>query len=599
LFFLASDVILISLAVYLAFLFRLEFAINGQSFPALEKTLILALIFNIPIFYFFGLYSFSWSYVSTRELTSLLKAATLAFLLSAVILFFSRDFPSFVGFPRSVLFVSYFLTLLFTGGIRLAKRIYLQIIKKGNGDKQERTLLVGAGDAAEQILRSIQGSPDTPYFPIGFVDDSPFKQGNLIHGVKVLGKIEDIPGIVKKEGAERVIVALPSADSSVIKKAVEKSRAAGLKKIKILPALSEIVNEQVSLTDVRDFKMEDLLERQPLLYDPSSMEKFIQGKIVLITGAAGSIGSELARQTAKFRPARLLLLDQDETGVFNISKELRIKFPELNPSPVIADIRDKEKIRRIFSEFRPNLVFHAAAYKHVPLMEQYPEEAIKNNVFGTEIVSKAALDYGAKKFIFISTDKAINSCSVMGATKRIGEMICLTLNQKGATKFISVRFGNVLGSRGSVIPIFKEQIKKGGPLEVTHQQMKRYFMVIPEAVSLVLQAGQIGQGGEVFVLNMGNPVRILDLAKELIRFSGLEPDKDIPIVFSGPRPGEKFFEEILTAEEGTIATENQNIFRAKLSNVDEEKLNRALEKLRNSPNDLNPDQILTLLKEIL
>ncbi|MDP2967185.1 MAG: polysaccharide biosynthesis protein, partial [bacterium] len=311
------------------------------------------------------------------------------------------------------------------------------------------------------------------------------------------------------------------------------------------------------------------------------------------------IGSELCRQIAKFNPSLLLLLDQDETGIFNISEELKNKFPRLKISSVIADIQDEEKMDKVFNELHPNIVFHAAAYKHVPLMEENPDEAIKNNIFGTNIVAKSALKSGAEKFIFISTDKAVNPTSVMGATKRLGEMICQMLNQKNNTKFISVRFGNVLDSRGSVIPIFREQIKRRGPVEVTHPEMKRYFMLISEACLLVMQAGAIGRGGEVFVLDMGKPIKILDLAKEMIRFSGFEPDKDIPIVFTEPRPGEKLFEEILTAEEGIITTENQKIFRAKLSVVDEKKLNEGLEKLKNEVQKAEKKEIINTLKQLI
>ena len=327
--------------------------------------------------------------------------------------------------------------------------------------------------------------------------------------------------------------------------------------------------------------------------------KFIQNKKILVTGAAGSIGSELCRQIVEFNPSFLLVLDQDETGIFNISQELKEKFPKLSFVSLVADIRDETKIKQIFEEFSPNIVFHAAAYKHVPLMEEQPDEAVKNNIFGTKVVAENALNNKAEKFIFISTDKAVNPNSVMGATKRAGEMICQTLNQKNSTKFISVRFGNVLASRGSVIPIFLEQIKKGGPLTITHPDMRRYFMVTSEACLLVMQAGTMGQGGEVFVLDMGNAIKILDLAKELIRLSGLEPDKDIPIVYTEPRPGEKLFEEILTAEEGTIATQNQKIFIAKLSNVNNNELNQELEKLEGAAQDGDNGEIIKILKELV
>ncbi|KPJ55298.1 hypothetical protein AMJ47_00255 [Parcubacteria bacterium DG_72] len=592
LFFISADVLLIILAVYLSFLLRFDGAIPGEFISAFEITAILALVFHIPIFYFFGLYSFSWSYISTREIISLFFSTTFSFLFLGTAIFLSRDFSSFIGFPRSTLFISYVLVLFFTSAIRFSKKVYLQLLKTKDFVEREKVLIVGAGDAGEQIARSIQSSK-SPYLPVGFIDDSPVKKASFIHGIKVLGGIEDMVQIVDKYKPSGIIVAFPSARKEVVKKAVEKGRQSGIEKIKVLPSLSEIVNDQVSLTDIRDFKIEDLLEREVSLPDGSDLEALLKDKVVLITGAAGSIGSEISRQAAKLNPSKILLLDQDETGIFNIKKEIQ------SAVPIIADIRDQVKIRQVFKEFRPNIVFHAAAYKHVPLMETEPEEAVKNNIFGTKIVAEAALSFEVEKFIFISTDKAVNPVSVMGITKRVGEMICHALNKKGNTRFISVRFGNVLGSRGSVIPIFKEQIKTGGPVKVTHEEMERYFMVIPEAVSLVLQASQMGKGGEVFVLDMGNPVRIIDLAKEVIKLSGLEPDKDIPVVITGVRPGEKLSEEIFATEEGIMATHYKSIFSARLSDFDEEKFNNALDILSFAAKNSNREKIIKTLKDIL
>ncbi len=598
--FLIADILLISLAVLLAFLLRFDGIIPAQYLDqgTLQTMIFLALLFCLPIFYYFGLYSFSWSYVSADELISLAKAVILSFGFFTVSFFILKNFQSS---PRSTLFISYFLIFIFCGGIRFAKRVYLQTSnKRKTKQEKEKTLIVGAGDAGEQILRSILTSSGS-YLLLGFVDDNSAKQGAIIHGLKVLGRISDIPKIVKEKQIEQMIIALPSVGSQTIKNAVLMGRKAGLRKIKIVPPLAEIINGQVSIRHLREIQLEDLLGREQVILDMQPLQNFINDKVVLITGAAGSIGSELSRQVAKFRPSLLLLLDQDETGIFNISKKLS-SIQELNFLPIkslITDIRDEEKINHIFEQFKPNIVFHAAAYKHVPLMERQADEAVKNNIFGTKIVAEAALKYGIEKFVFISTDKSINPTSIMGATKRVGEMICQLLNQKNNTKFISVRFGNVLDSRGSVIPIFKEQIKKGGPIEVTHSEMKRYIMVNSEAVLLVMQAGSIGKGGEVFVLDMGKPISILDLAKELIRLSGFEPDKDIPIVFTEPRPGEKFFEEILTAEEGTIATQNKNIFMARLSKVNEIELDEQLEKLKIFARQNNQEEIINILKKLV
>lgn len=564
LFFMAADIVFIFLAVWLSFFLRFDYDIPSQYFNSIWQISALYLFFIIPIFYLTGLYTFSWSFVSTNDLLSIARALALSFIFTIIVIFISKDFYAFEGFPRSVLLISYFLVFLFSGGLRFSKRIYFSIFR-GNTIGRERTLIVGAGDAGEQILRNILSSSETPYLPIGFVDDNQIKQNVSIHGVKVLGKISQIPQIIKNSQVSQLIIALPSASSKVIKDAVELARKSGIKKIKIFPAFSEIITGKFSLESLKNVEMEELLGRDSVRLDTSEISKLIKGKIILVTGAAGSIGSELSRQIARFSPLELALLDQDETGTFNICQEIQYTFADLNISPLIADIRDKEKISGIFKKLKPDIVFHAAAYKHVPLMEDNPDEAVKNNVFGTSILANACLENNVQKLIFISTDKAVNPSSVMGATKRIGEMICQVYNQKGVTKFISVRFGNVLDSRGSVIPIFREQIKRGGPVEVTDPAMQRYFMLNSEACLLVLQAGAMGQGGEVFVLDMGQPIKILELAKEMIKLHGFEPDKNIAIVFKGIRPGEKLFEEILTAEEGTAATKHQRIFMAKIA----------------------------------
>lgn len=597
-FFLIADAILISLSAYLAFIVRFEGQIPNQYSLNILGVILLSLIITIPIFYFSKLYYFTWSYVSTDELISLIKATGLSFLILTASFFILREHPIFTGFPRSTLFISYFFIFIFCGGLRFSKRIYLQIFSKGKEEK-ERTLIIGAGDAGEQILRSILASKSRFFSPIGFVDDNPAKQGIFIHGLKVLGKIEDIPKIVKNNQVKGMIIAMPSAGALFIKKAVEKGREAGLRKIKIIPLFTEIIDGQVSVSNLKDLQVEDLLLREPVLLDFTLIENFIKNKKILITGAAGSIGSELCQQVANFKPSLLVMLDQDETGIFNISEEIKRKFPNLKFSPVISDIQDKDTIDYIFNKFQPEVVFHAAAYKHVPLMEIYPTEAVKNNIFGTKTLADAALKYEVNDFIFISTDKAINPSSIMGTSKRIGEMIGQVLNQRNSTKFTSVRFGNVLDSRGSVIPIFKERIQKGGAIEITHPEMKRYFMLISEACLLVMQAGAIGKGGEVFVLDMGKPIKILDLAKELIKLSGLEPDKDIPIVFTQPRPGEKLFEEILTTKEETVATKSEKIFITKLSEVNEEKLNSCLKKLKEVIINKDKKIIVETLKEIV
>jgi len=596
LFLVISDIILIFLSIILAFIVRFEGPIPERYFVNILGLIFFSILFTLPIFYFFKLYFFSWEYVSTEELISLTKATALSFLLLTATYFILRDHQLFSGFPRSTIFITYFFIFVLCGGLRFAKRIYRQIFTKESEEEKINVLIVGAGDWGEQILRSIKSSRQ--YFPVGFVDNELSKQGVLIHGLRVLGTISDIPKIAKENLIEEMVIALPYG-SKEIRKAVELGRKAKIKKIKILPSIGDLISGEVPLARLKEIDMEDLLGREPIELDKKLIAEFINGKIVLITGAAGSIGSELSRQVSSFSPSLLLILDQDETGIFNLFNELKEKFLRKNIKPLICDIRDEEKIRKIFQKFKPQIVFHAAAYKHVPLMEENPDEAVKNNIFGTEIVAKAALENGTEKFIFISTDKAVNPTSIMGATKRIGEMICQVLNKEGKTKFISVRFGNVLDSRGSVIPIFKEQIKVGGPVTVTHPEMKRYFMLKSEACLLVMQAGAIGREGEVFVLDMGTPIKILDLAKEMIKLAGFEPDKEIPITFIGQRAGEKLFEEVRSAEEGTLATKYQKILIAKLKEPDEAKLKKGLEELRIATQKGDKNEIVKIFKDLI
>lgn len=598
LFFLISDILLILLSVFLAFFVRFEGPIPPKYFLNIKGLILFSAVFTIPIFYFFKLYFFSWSYVSTEELISLVKATFLSFLILTATYFVLRDHPLFSGFPRSTLFLTYFFIFILCGTLRFAKRIYFEIFPRGKREEKINVLIVGAGDIGEQILRAIKSQPKSRYFPVGFVDNELAKQGVMIHGLRVLGKINDIPKIAKENLIEEMIITLPYG-SKEIRKAVELGRKAKIKKIKILPSVGDLISGEIPLARLREIDVEDLLGREPVFLDKKLIADFIKSKKILITGAAGSIGSELSKQVASFSPSLLLILDQDETGIFNITNELKEKFPKLQIIPLICDIRYKAKIERIFDQYKPDIIFHAAAYKHVPLMEEHPDEAVKNNVFGTEIVANAALNSESEKFIFISTDKAVNPTSVMGATKRLGEMICQVLNKKGKTKFISVRFGNVLDSRGSVIPIFKEQIKSGGPVTVTHPEMKRYFMLNSEACLLVMEAGAIGEGGEVFVLDMGKPIKILDLAKEMIKLAGFEPDKDIPITFIGPRPGEKLFEEILSAEEGTLSTKYQKVLIAKLKEPNEEKIKEGLEKLKKVVEKNGKKEIIEILKELV
>jgi len=576
LFFIAFDFVAVMAALFLAFWLRFDGSIPSSYLNQLLLLLGLFALLKLPIFYFQRFYRMSWSYVGLSELITVFKGVIYGSFLLGTVSFLFRETALFLTFPRSILFIDFGITLMLVGGVRLLKRVYLQLRQKPIAGSP--TLIVGAGDAGEQLLRSILKERRPEHLPVGFVDDSPAKQGLMIHGFSVLGPCKALPQLVKRHAIQTILIATPSATSSAIRNMVDRSRKAGVTDIKVLPPLSELFSGRISATQLRQVNLEDLLGRSPVTVDTRVVERFLKGKTVLVTGAAGSIGSELCRQIARFSPAKLFLLDQDETGIFSLERQLNVHFPDLTFAGLMADVRDREKVFAVIARHRPQVLFHAAAYKHVGLMERFPEEAVKNNVLGTKVVAEAAIECGVKKFVLISTDKAVNPTSVMGASKRLCEILILALNQRQVTQFSAVRFGNVLGSRGSVVPIFEEQIKKRGPVTITHPDMRRYFMITSEAVLLVLQAAAMGQGGEVFVLDMGKPVKILDLARELIQLHGFEPDKDIPIVFTQPVPGEKLTESLLTSEEGTKATQHQRIFQAHLNaQIPERQLWEAIE----------------------
>jgi len=562
---LLSDAVLIVISLFLAFLIRFDGNIPLKYMSILWQVLPLALVIKIPLLILFGAYWFSWTYVSIEDLINTLAACVCGSLAFAASLFFLRNWQA-LSVPRSVVIIDFLLTCAGLSGIRLSYRVVRCIFaRKKMQALGQRTLIVGAGEAGEQLLQVLLREKDPRFWPVGFVDDDPGKQGLLIHGVRVLGPRSKLPHLIPTWRVETVIIAMPSAPSRVIREAVELARKGGAKQIKIVPFLSELYTGEVKVSEIRDVQPEDLLGRDPVSIDTQKVKDFLRGKRVLITGAAGSIGSEICRQVMRFEPEAILALDIDETGLFNLEKDLERRFSSKTFQITVGDVRDRAKIKTVFQKNHPQVIFHAAAYKHVPIMEAFPEEAVKTNVFGTQILVEEAHRAGAEAFVLISTDKAVNPVSVMGMTKRVAEMVVLEAGKRSATRCMAVRFGNVLGSRGSVLPLFMEQIRRGGPITVTHPEMERYFMTTSEAVLLVLQAAAMGQGGEVFVLDMGKPVKILNIAKELIRFYGFEPDKDIPIVFTGVRPGEKLKEELLTAEEGTEATKHKQVFVARMN----------------------------------
>jgi FlaA1/EpsC-like NDP-sugar epimerase len=515
------------------------------------RTLPLVLLIKLPVFYWFGLLQGWWRYVGMNDLIDITWAAVTGTALLYLVLLLRSP-----GFPGSVLIVDMVLTLVTVGGARFAVRAYAERNARTRAGGK-RIVVVGAGQAGIAIVRELRQDPDLDYNPVGFVDDDPTKTGIKIDGVKVLGTTEELGRIVAEHKVVSVLIAVASAKRPFVERIVDRCRACNVD-FKILPAIAERLNGTPSFRQVRQVSVEDLLGREPVELQLQPIQERLQGKILLITGAGGSIGSELARQVAEFGPRKLVLFERSENDLFKLGNELEAKFPQLDVAQVVGDILDVGTLRDAFSLYRPHSVFHAAAYKHVPMMENNCFQAVVNNVFGTYNVALVTNQYEAENFVLISSDKAVNPTNIMGCTKRMAELILLGLPQH-KTRFMAVRFGNVLGSNGSVVPIFQQQVAQGGPVTVTHPDAWRYFMTIPEAVQLVLQASSMGQGGEIFVLNMGEPVRILDLARNLILLSGLQPDRDIEIRFTGLRPGEKLVEELQLDTEGLKHTSHNQI----------------------------------------
>ena len=592
----AGEALFFIVILFLSYWMRLG-GIDRTHIP--QITFLIATVIPIKIlsFWLFRLYHMSFRYTSLYEIINVLKASSVSVLVFSLISTVLRGSSIMNGFPRSVIFIDFMLTFIMSSGLRLAFRMfYFPQLKRGKG---KRALIVGAGAAGELLVREMQTSALYSHIPVAFVDDDPKKRGSLIHGIRVSGGKGEIPEIVKGLGIDEIIIAIPSATSAQLRSIMEHVRRSEVENVKILPGLSHILTGKVTLGDIRGITVEDLLGREPVKIDLENIASYLRGKHVLITGAGGSIGSELCRQVAGFWPSSLIMVDVGETELFYIDREIREKFTKIPVQSVIADVKDTIRMREICFRCLPNVVFHAAAYKHVPLMEINPREAVLNNVEGTKTMAMISMESGVEKFIFISTDKAVNPTSVMGVTKRVAENL-LRCRDREKSRFVSVRFGNVLESRGSVVPIFKEQIRKGGPITITHPDMERYLMSITEAVQLVLQAGAMGKGNEVFVLDMGKPIRIFDLAQEMIRLSGFEPDKDIPIVFTGKRPGEKLFEELLTAEEGTVATKHEKLFVTQgLDALGSEYMEKVENLIRRTKDNMDKEGIIALLKELV
>ena len=587
-----SQVVLISASYYLSFVLRLDTDFDQATRLLFWQTVPLVIVVKLLLFYYFGLLRGWWRYVGMSDLLNigLANLFSSSFLYCTIILLLRP-----LGFPRSVIPIDMALSVLCVAGARFGVRAYTERAQKYEG--QKNTLIVGAGHAGSAVARELKVNPSLDYFPIGFVDDEPSKLGIKVGGIKVLGTTDDLPQLIVHHKVECVLIAIPSAPGRTVERIVDKCRECKVS-FKILPPLSELINQHASVTQVRKLRVDDLLSRNPVHLDLEQIRVRLEDKVLVITGAGGSIGSELARQVAAFNPRRLVLFDRSENDLFKIGMELSSKYPQLDFVPVIGDILDVNVLREVFALHRPTSVFHAAAYKHVPMMERNCFQAVVNNVFGTYNVALLARQFDAEDFVMISSDKAVNPTNVMGVSKRVAEVIILAL-QHNRTRFISVRFGNVLGSNGSVLPIFEEQIASGGPVTVTHPEAKRYFMTTAEAVQLVLQASTMGKGGEIFVLNMGEPINIVDLARRMIVLSGLEPDKDVKIVFTGLRPGEKLFEELKLEGEGIQPTPHDKIWVFKGTEPRFEEVRVWLEELSALVESRNVHGLISKLQEIV
>jgi len=550
------------LALITAYLIRFEFVLKQTDIWQLKDVLLWIVPLKLFVFFVLGLYRGMWRFTSVRDFWKLAQACFVSMLLiMAIVLFIYR----FSGFSRAVFILDGGLTFFLAGGLRMAIRLYFasQTRFQENGrffyqpKHQTRVLIVGAGAAGEKILREIFENYQIHYEVVGFIDDDPVKQGRSIHGVPVLGHLDDMHKIIAAKNIDEILIAIPSASGEEMRRIIDICKGCNIF-YKTLPGIGEIIDGRVSVKVLRDVRYEDLLGRPPVQLDTTGIRSYLDGRTILITGCGGSIGSELCRQVIKYQPHSLILVDASEANLFHIQMELQHELYYQNCTTILGHVQDRQLMTSVFQKFRPQVVFHAAAYKHVPMLEKNPWEAITNNVMGSQVLMELAVEYGVKRFVLVSTDKAVKPTNVMGASKRVAELLLQSFQGNG-TKFVAVRFGNVVGSSGSVVPLFRRQIEQGGPVTVTHPDVNRYFMTIPEAAQMIIQAGAMGEGGEVFILKMGTPVKILDMARDLIRLSGKEPDKDIKIVFTGLREGEKLYEELISVGEGIGPTEHEKI----------------------------------------
>lgn len=577
------DILFIVVCVFGAYVLRLELGPTFQTFlPSAYWMIAVSLIIKPLVYYLFGLYRRIWAYASMNELKVILTAVTCATALVATVMIILASLQVFIGFPRWVLIIDWLLSIIAVGGVRFSVRLIADL-DKNVASKSNKTLkqalIVGAGDAGALVLREIQKNPQLNVNPVGFVDDDPKKQNLTIYGVNVLGNISEIRRLIDRYKITDIFFSIPSAPGRIVRIVADACREKGVV-FQTMPGIYELLGGKISISKLREVEITDLLRRDPVKLDADNIGSILADQTVLISGAGGSIGRELCNQIARWNPKSIILLGHGENSIFETLMDLRENYPGLAEVPQIADIRDVHRLEEIFENYKPDIVFHAAAHKHVPMMEVNASEAISNNILGTANIARTARKFGVKRFVMISTDKAVRPVNIMGATKRIAENIVLNQSVQSDSEFTVVRFGNVLGSRGSVVPIFKKQIQKGGPVTITHPEMKRYFMTIPEAVYLVLEAAGLAKKHETFVLNMGKQMRILELAEDLIRLSGLEPGKDIEIKFTGIRSGEKLSEDLWNEGQTLEPTLHPDIFKLQRNDLmDDMKLNEVIDHL--------------------
>ena len=594
---LAVDTAIICLSAFLGLIVR--FDLSWAAVPPEYKAVVIRYLptyitGTLAVFLFRKMYDIVWSAAGVREALNIVATCGIAALLQTGGMMFLQ-----FRVPRSYYVISFTVLCGLSLAVRLSRRIWLSLFSQGKrGRNGKRIMIVGAGTSGTVILKEIHTSSFVDDTVVCFVDDDKNKIGKILNGVPIEGNRDDIPKLAEKYRVDEIYIAMPAAPAQTRKEIIDICQRTGCR-VKTLPGIYQLLNGEVSVSKLREVQIEDLLGREPISVDLDEIIGYVSGKVILVTGGGGSIGSELCRQIAGHNPKQLIIFDVYENNAYDIQQELKESHPELNLTVLIGSVRNTHRIESVFETYRPDIVYHAAAHKHVPLMEDSPCEAIKNNVFGTYKTAKAADKYGAKRFVLISTDKAVNPTNIMGASKRLCEMVVQMMDAKSGTDFVAVRFGNVLGSNGSVIPLFKKQIEAGGPVTVTHPDIIRYFMTIPEAVSLVLQAGAYAKGGEIFVLDMGKPVKILDLAENLIRLSGYEPYVDIPIEFTGLRPGEKLYEELLMGEEGLQDTPNKLIHIGRPIEFDGEKLRERLEELYETANRDENGRIREMVKDLV